>query len=300
MLVDDLSVRKDCGGDTGCVSDAQCAVNSPCLEGFCDPNGECDTVPLADCCTTDAECPSDTCAQGVCDDGECRQIPVDGCCADDSDCPPTDGCEGRFTCNAGQCIFDLEEIDCDDNNVCTADTCDDGNCQFAPIPGCGGECLEDIAAFGFEGSDEGWTFDDPVDDFGWRRVTIDVPGQPQALYFGNPFAGPTGDPGFPLESAATSAPLTISPLASAVELNFQLFSGFANFLPTDELRLEAVTAGQSFALWTMPADTSPNQPVSISVDASVLIGSTFQLRFVYASLDNIQTCLLYTSPSPRD
>src|SRR5439155_149351 len=71
--------------------------------------------------------------------GACVNGPIPGCCSSDAQCSDGDLCTGVETCNTatGQCQ-DAPDVVCNDNDVCTLDSCDPmtGMCHFDPQPGC--------------------------------------------------------------------------------------------------------------------------------------------------------------------
>jgi len=117
-----------------------------CTETGCEPDtGECIDYPLADgtscddsdACTTGEHCDAGECVTGntlSCNDGNpctddfcqpgsgCQFVPNVEPCDDGNACTENDQCEGA-TCKAGS------PLDCNDNNICTDDTCH-------PLTGC--------------------------------------------------------------------------------------------------------------------------------------------------------------------
>jgi hypothetical protein len=88
-------------------------------------------------------CPPDAVDPALCDDGnpctsetcvalECQIGPV----ADGVLCTDADVCNGDETCQSGACSPGAT-LDCDDEDVCTADGCDAvSGCFHDPIPAC--------------------------------------------------------------------------------------------------------------------------------------------------------------------
>ena len=110
-----------------------CADNDPCTADACQ-GGKCLHTPINGCggnCAKDADCKSDgnVCTGAVCDmaAGKCTSKNVDGACDDGKPCTTGDKCV------AGQCLGTAK--DCDDKNVCTADSCNaaTGACIHAPL-----------------------------------------------------------------------------------------------------------------------------------------------------------------------
>ena len=125
-----------------------CDDDDPCTTDTCDPAAGCDSelAPAGtDCSDGDACNGAETCdAAGAClagtpvdcdDDNPCTVDSCDaaGLCehekvADDTACGDGDACNGDELCAAGVCTAG-EPLDCDDQNDCTADTCEaDGGC----------------------------------------------------------------------------------------------------------------------------------------------------------------------------
>jgi hypothetical protein len=145
-----LCTTDSCDPLTGC---ANVPVECPAGEQ-CDPeDGECKVPPE---CTVDAECDdgffcngAETCDAGICQPGtppDCDDgvvCTVDTCdevndiCVntpDDAFCDDADVCNGIETCDP---ILDCQAgtaLDCDDQNLCTTDSCDPvAGCVFTPV-----------------------------------------------------------------------------------------------------------------------------------------------------------------------
>ena len=95
-------------------------------------------------CSYGSQCDSGICEDGVCCNtgcsGECRlcNLPDSlGTCTNAPDgyaCPDSDRCDGIEICQSGVCT-DGPVTDCDDHNMCTADTCDPAiGCRHSPEP----------------------------------------------------------------------------------------------------------------------------------------------------------------------
>jgi len=126
----DEPVRRD-----DCDADLPCGEIELCIDGekFVAPNEVearrllCDDskdvklgpCPLSTCPVPEPTCPFD---------------PGDRC-HDDDDCPAAPLCS-TVACVSGECVYAAKN--CDDNNVCTADSCNasTGNCVNATLPGC--------------------------------------------------------------------------------------------------------------------------------------------------------------------
>jgi hypothetical protein len=128
VVCDDNDVCTDdlCDPETGCqypANSASCDDGNACTTEDTCTNGTCAGVAPLDC-DDDNVCTEDSClpAQG------CQHDPVAGPCSDG------DGCTLDDACKKGTCVGGLPK-DCDDDNVCTADSCSDGDCQYSPVPG---------------------------------------------------------------------------------------------------------------------------------------------------------------------
>jgi Dictyostelium (slime mold) repeat len=109
----------------------------------CTSNDDCTDSSL---CTVNERCDGGACVSDPvdCDDGNaCTQDSCDsdaGCQHEDqpdgSSCSDGDVCNGEETCHGGHC-GDAQDLDCDDDNPCTADSCaSSGGCRHTPLPGC--------------------------------------------------------------------------------------------------------------------------------------------------------------------
>ena len=160
-----------CDDDNPCTVGELCQ-NGGCLAGLpkaCTSTDACQTVK---CDQSDGKCKftakqdglpcndatvcssADACSGGIClgevincDDGNpCTNDACDdkkGCNSVASTVPCDDGdaCTSGDACTEGACKPGAP-LGCDDNDPCTIDGCDSktGNCTFATVPGCGGNC----------------------------------------------------------------------------------------------------------------------------------------------------------------
>ncbi|MDP6943115.1 MAG: hypothetical protein QF464_03105, partial [Myxococcota bacterium] len=135
-----------CKTDDECVS---VVTPGPCEVAACETtSGACVVTPRADGTTCDDGNPcvdTGACAQGTCI-GQAVDCDDDDACTDDS-CDPGSGCVYAYNegdcddgnacttgdvCILGNCAAP-EMLDCDDDDPCTADSCDVGfGCQHAP------------------------------------------------------------------------------------------------------------------------------------------------------------------------
>jgi hypothetical protein len=145
------------GAQASCALDSDC-VNAPnCHGGWCVehdcvydiwPKGTpCDDKQV---CTVDDQCSGtmscggspkscddgEVCTQDVCEEGEgdgCFHDPVAGATPCDDGNPDTVG----DTCSGGKCVGEPKEcakdLDCDDKNACTTQTCDGGFCKASSV-----------------------------------------------------------------------------------------------------------------------------------------------------------------------
>jgi hypothetical protein len=100
---------------------------SPLDGGECDDGELCtteDTCWEGACVGTATACPDEPCVTSTCDPGtgQCHSSPSDGTCDDGDLCTVDD------TCELGVCVGGVQ-VPCDDQNPCTADSCD-------PVLGC--------------------------------------------------------------------------------------------------------------------------------------------------------------------
>ncbi len=158
----------DVGGS--CDDGKACTSNDACTA-----QGSCAGTPTPGCCVSDAECASTLpCSVGTCDAGTntCTYTAKPGCCSKDSDCTGNaqpcqvlycnaalgacdvktatdgaactdgDGCTVGDACTAGFCVGKANS--CDDNNPCTADSCQGGKCVNAVQGSCcqSGACCD--------------------------------------------------------------------------------------------------------------------------------------------------------------
>lgn len=137
---------------TGCVSDEECALEDPCMKGICAADGRCqeqardgeecddgNACTAGDHCNPDGVCvgaenlqceDSDPCTLDQCD-------PKSGCSfpprPEGSACDDNSACTEGDVCVSGECSGVPKA--CDDQNVCTADSCDHetGECVTVPL-----------------------------------------------------------------------------------------------------------------------------------------------------------------------
>jgi hypothetical protein len=128
-----------CDKGVGCVhslNSLQCNDNNACTKNDTCGNGLCQGEAVS--CDDGNGCTSDACDQ----ESGCTYAPTAGPCDDGNPCTVNDQCQ------AGQCKSG-DEINCDDDNLCTQDVCLNGGCNHAPLNnvGCddGNECTSNDA-----------------------------------------------------------------------------------------------------------------------------------------------------------
>jgi MYXO-CTERM domain-containing protein len=109
---DNVAAGTSCGDGSVCNGDEVCDAAGVCLPGT---SLDCDD---GDPCTTDACNPVSGCETATAPAG--------------TDCSDADACNGAETCDAAGACAAGRPLDCDDNNLCTIDSCDmaDG-CEHA-------------------------------------------------------------------------------------------------------------------------------------------------------------------------
>ncbi|MFH1532223.1 MAG: hypothetical protein ABIK09_15970 [Pseudomonadota bacterium] len=148
LACDTTALPYQCVVEPASIVDCPAPVgpDAPCLVATCaQATGECSLLPAndgapcsdGDSCTMAESCLDGQCAGGGavnCNDGDpCTDdvcLPLQGCAHTDNDAPCFDGdvCTTSDTCSAGACQPG-PPMSCDDNNPCTADSCD-------PVLGC--------------------------------------------------------------------------------------------------------------------------------------------------------------------
>jgi len=136
-----------------------CNDGNPCTRDMCNVDNQCEYVAVEGCtaCRTNENCnDSNPCTNDVCgQDSTCTHAPVtSGTCDDGDACTGPDVCSGA-SCTPGAAL------NCDDDNPCTADSCDAvSGCGHTPISGCqacqtDGDCTDGNACNGAEACVEG-------------------------------------------------------------------------------------------------------------------------------------------------
>ncbi|MEK6677058.1 MAG: hypothetical protein AABZ47_15570 [Planctomycetota bacterium] len=112
-------IGQSCNPSTGlcqtCFGNADCNDNNPCTTDTCS-SGMCAFTPNTQTCDDGNFCT----INDRCNGGSCLGTAVI--------CPPDQFCDG----SDGQCVDCLTIAHCDDENLCTNDTCNDGTCVFTP------------------------------------------------------------------------------------------------------------------------------------------------------------------------
>jgi hypothetical protein len=152
-----LDVPGDCDDLDACTAPDQCLGGScqpgppvdcndldDCTEDACIPAAGCQHKPIPGCCVYDLQCTDgNACTNDWCDALQCHHLPL--VCDDKHPCT-VDGCDPETGCThakiPGCCVDDL---DCQDDDICTVKWCADGQCQATPYTGCkdGNPCTKD-------------------------------------------------------------------------------------------------------------------------------------------------------------
>jgi hypothetical protein len=139
-----------CNGPEVCDAEAGChSAGPPCESGqVCDEDAD-----ICGDCLGDTECDDGVaCTFDFCQNGECEHDAEDDSCADDGlfcngeeFCNPDvgcistgDPCPPTLVCNEDEarCVICIEDIDCNDGDLCTVDSCVDEVCVHEPGPAC--------------------------------------------------------------------------------------------------------------------------------------------------------------------
>lgn len=123
------------GVATACLTDAECDQcagelcfkNASVTEGICSSQGR---SPIN--CDDGNACTIDTCSSTT---AQCTHEGISFCCTSDADCNACTGTGCRLDSNS--CGATSAPLDCDDHDVCTADSCNvAGGCGHDAIAGC--------------------------------------------------------------------------------------------------------------------------------------------------------------------
>lgn len=126
-----------CGVDGTCYPGwipLQCDQGTPDTEVSCLAGIGCVYTNVGDTstCIVDSDCPAKTCQNVVCANNACRYIAqsIGTRCSDGNVCNGEEYCTGNGVC------MSLIQLDCNDNNDCTEDSCDEMlGCIFTPLNG---------------------------------------------------------------------------------------------------------------------------------------------------------------------
>ena len=151
------------GGCTDCTSDTDCSDDDPCTDDVCGGSGCEYTLNTANCDDGVACTNNDTCNAGICggspDNGYCDDTencttntcdPAQGCVVtnNSNDCDDGYSCTHEDRCVGGSCGSGTPTpADCDDQNICTTNSCDTTNGDF--LTGCytvnnSNDCTDDV------------------------------------------------------------------------------------------------------------------------------------------------------------
>jgi hypothetical protein len=124
---------------SACTESAQC-VSGFCVDGVC-CNSSCD-----------AGCYVCSVAQGAAEDGTCVYLYAPACCQSDNACKDFPG----HVCRDDKCVPEcVTDVDCDDSDPCTVDTCKGSRCSHVREEGCGGSGGTDGSGGGVGGTSTG-------------------------------------------------------------------------------------------------------------------------------------------------
>jgi nitrous oxidase accessory protein NosD len=104
-----------------------CNDGNACTTDTCNTVGGCVHTPVAGCqpCSVTADCnDNNACTNDVCNAGACQNTAV----TNGTSCADSTVCNGAEVCQAGVCTSGTA-LNCDDNSLCTVDSCD-------PVAGC--------------------------------------------------------------------------------------------------------------------------------------------------------------------
>ncbi len=283
---------------TKCTKLEHCDDANPCTLDACEGSGYCSHADLADCCLTNGDCDDqtpltvDVCAANTCAHSLANP-PVD--CVSPTDCPaPADcishQCVGGI-CSAvpvsgGNCC--LEASSCNDNDLCTADTCSDFQCTFSPVSGF---VAHQVWNFD-DGSLDGFAIEGGGFGVTWQLATKQAISLPNSVYFGNP-AGPNGPT---LNNGKTVAGKLVTPAATLPEITPHLLRVWA-FIDCEALFSRDVVTiyvrhdGQDTPVWTKEdiGGTTALSWKELEVDLTPLNlgGKSVQLVFGFDSIDAV-------------
>lgn len=122
VITDPVALVAQCDADLS-QNNAPCDDTDPCTTGDTCQGGLCQGTPTV--CTPPDQCHTSTCDATT---GNC----VVGTQPDGFPCNDGNACTTPDTCQGGQCTG--TQVNCDDNNPCTTDTCDPvAGCQNTPV-----------------------------------------------------------------------------------------------------------------------------------------------------------------------
>lgn len=111
----------------GEICSVECDTVNRCNAGVC-------STFIGKCAQPENECKFASCVDSGPGTSECILINE----APGTTCNPDPVCypDGPFQCSSGVCQISGSVLDCDDSDVCTTDSCDNGACVHTPIPSC--------------------------------------------------------------------------------------------------------------------------------------------------------------------
>ncbi|MEC9072863.1 MAG: hypothetical protein VX938_10805, partial [Myxococcota bacterium] len=191
----------------------------------------------------------------------------------------------------------LEDVECDDGESCTLNTCEAGVCVAAPS-GAAGCCGEQVVSYSFDDVlMDGWTVTISVGGMSWQVVSYVDPatGQPRytsapgALYFGDPSkVPPSYDNGAVVGGTVRSPPITL-PKTGKTTVGFQAFINTESGSTYDVLNVDVDLNGALSTVWSKDqVGTIPtNGFVEREADITTWTVKTVRLAFTFDTIDSI-------------
>lgn len=297
----DLCVQHTCSNlpASKCETPLHCDDGNPCTTDSCEASGYCSHQALPGCCLTSGECDDQT------------TLTIDICAANNTCAysltdPPTE-CGGANDCpSAGVCIESacvggicsasaqpaggccIQSSTCNDDDICTADTCQNFQCQYSPVSG-------------FVPHQE-WNFDaDNMDGFTvegggfgvtWQLASDKAISVPHSLYFGNPNGpnGPTLNNGKAVAGKVATPAVTLPDITPHL-LRVWAFIDCETLFSRDVVTIYVRHNGVDTPVWSKEdiGGTTGLSWKELEVDLTALnlSGKSIQLVFGFDSIDAV-------------
>ena len=275
-----------------CATAADCSDNDLCTLDICNNDSTCENVPVANpaCCNSAADCDdSNDCTEDICLSGQntCTHKISDapGCCFKDSECDDSDACT-IDSCVDNVCghVNDCcsSDAECDDgDDVCTQDTCVNGDCVFAlkPVPGC---CTPVLFEDAFDaGIGDGWQLTGGAGGCKWQVTTSGkTKSKPGSLYYGD---NSTKDIDCGASNGTALTTTIALPDKAGPKLEFDLYLSADTFLDTFVVSV-IDGSGKQNAVYTMSPNTTTNIWSHKIVSLTAYKGQTIQIQFSFSSI----------------